>query len=109
MRPSDGSRATGNSRKEAQNAQTEDEVGRQEALPLYRVREDQGRPGRQAPRHDQTLERANPYIARHCRAFRLRDPARQTLDAIFGLTETEMSKAPRSVASRLRRKRILKQ
>src|SRR5687768_10269915 len=60
--------------KETQNAQTEDEVERQKALPLHRVRQDQVRTDAQAPRHDQTLQRADPQLTRHPRAQRYRNP-----------------------------------
>jgi hypothetical protein len=44
---------------ETQNAQDEDQVGRQKALQIHRERQDQDRPGRQAPWHDQ---RSNEQI-----------------------------------------------
>src|SRR6266550_3804001 len=72
---------------ETRNAQTEDQIGRQKALPLHRERQDQSRSDRQAPRHDQALERADPGIARDARPVRLRNPAHQALDAIRGLRE----------------------
>src|SRR6202043_2330931 len=58
---------------------------------------------------DQAFERADPQSARHARAVRHRNPARQALDALRRLRSQIMSRAPRAVASHRRRKRVFKQ
>src|SRR6516225_11649176 len=67
---------------ETQNAQIEDEIGRQEALPVHRQWQGQARPDAQAPRYDQALERADPRASRDAGHVRVRDPAHQALDAL---------------------------
>src|SRR5258706_5106434 len=80
--------------RETQNAQTEDEIGREKALPVHRQWQDQARPDAQAPWHDQALERADPRVARYPRAVGLRNPARQALDALRGLREKSHVQSP---------------
>src|SRR5690348_4229337 len=88
--------------KESQNAQDEDQVGRKEALQIHRDRQAQARTGLQAPPAHQQVQADTQGAER--KSLRIRNPARRALDALRLRGGSEMSRAPRAVASHRRRK-----
>src|SRR5690242_11105552 len=65
---------------ETQNAQDEDQIGRKKALPLHGDWKDQDRAGLQAPSPAHEVQARAQGIER--RSVRVRNPARQALDAL---------------------------